>query len=96
MTLLEASKFIDSFCQDIIQKWPARKDYDIVTLRKKQQVWTFNGVTSIKSKVDAAIDQGAGICCGHLNLAIRLQHVDANCSWRHDLGGWSRLQVCIR
>lgn len=45
--------------EDIIQKWPARKNSDIVTLKRKNQVWTFNGVTSIKAKVAAAIDQGA-------------------------------------
>jgi hypothetical protein len=46
--------------QDIMQKWPAKKDADVVTLKKKNHVWTFNGVTSIRAKVAAAIDHGAG------------------------------------
>jgi hypothetical protein len=46
--------------QDIIQKWPSKKNADLVTLKNKNHVWSFNGVTSIRAKVSAAIDQGAG------------------------------------
>jgi hypothetical protein len=53
----------ECFFQDIIQKWPAKKDADSISLKKKKQLWTFNGVTSIKAKVEVAIDQGAGMSC---------------------------------
>jgi hypothetical protein len=57
--LVSLEKIIRS-SQDIIQKWPAKKNADVITLKKKNHIWTFNGVTSIKSKVGAAIEHGAG------------------------------------
>jgi hypothetical protein len=85
--------------QDIIQKWPSKKNADLLTLKNKKQVWSFNGVTSIKAKVSSAIDQGAGVFLtdffsrfvffNHQQRA-GTQTIDR---WSHDLGGWSRLQV---
>jgi hypothetical protein len=67
-------------------------------LKKKRQVWTFNGATSIKAKVGAAIDQGAGASRGLAIVLLfeRLRDSRSSCSGRHDLGSRSGLQVGSR